>query len=280
MKIINGGQAAGEIKARLAEENRRTGLQPCLAVILIGDQADSSLYVALKEKAVQAIGGRFRLERLDEAASSEEVLEIIEVLNQDPIVDGIILQLPLPTQLRAEQDTFLAAISPAKDVDGFHPQNRGLLIGGQPLFISCAALACLQVIEEQFPDLIGKRALLAGDSFDLILPLTMLLLQRGVRVAVHPSWHDTSLEDYDLAVIEKGQPHAIREIDYDGPVLLIDAGFYMIGDRTVGNIDGTSLAEHPGWLLPVPGGLGPLLIAKLMDNLTRAAGSRLRCKNL
>lgn len=279
MNIINGGRIAAEIKTRLAEDNKKNRLQPGLAVILVGDQADSKIYVGLKEKAVAAVGGRFRLEVLGQDAGSAELMQLIGNLNEDPTVDGIVLQLPLPPALQAEQDKFLAAIDPDKDVDGFHPENRGRLMGGQPRFISCAALACLEIIERQFPALKGKRSLLAGNSFDLIMPLTLLLLQRGVLLEVIPSWQERPLEAYDLAVIEQGGAHMIGDLHSVRPILLIDAGFYTVEGRVLGNIDGPSLSQQQGWLLPVPGGLGPLLIAKLMENLSRGAGRRNTCRS-
>ncbi len=271
MTPIMGAQIANDIKNRLREENAREGLKPSLAVILVGDQPDSSLYVTLKEKAVDHIGGHFRLERLSGQCDRIDILGLINSMNEDPEVDGIILQLPLPGELGKFQDEFLEAISPGKDVDGFNPHNRGLLLGGQAGFVSCAALACMEVIQGVIPVLKGIKVNLVGDSFDLIMPLALLLLREQCRIGLFPEFTGEILNNCDILVIENGGPAVVREIPDGGPGLLIDAGFYMLDGRITGNASQKDLAGFTGQLLPVPGGLGPILIAKLMENLNLAA---------
>lgn len=274
MDRISGAGIASEIKSRLKDENLRDGLRPCLALILVGSQEESLVYVSLKEKALQAIGGRFHLERISEKARAAELYSAIQKLNEDPGIDGIILQLPLPEHLDPDREGFLAAINPEKDVDGFHPANRGLLLNGQPPYVSCAALACLEVIQRYAAPLESKKAVLIGSSFDLVLPLALLLTHKRCRVLVLPGWVDDALEGCDLAVVEEGRAGLIRSLPQKGPGLLIDAGFFITSDGLQGNADAGSLASWPGHLLPVPGGLGPILIAKLMDNLCQAARRR------
>lgn len=274
MTPISGAIIADEIKGRLREQNLLEDIKPLLAVILVGEQPDSAIYVSLKEKSVNYISGRFRLEKLGDGCSKAELLALIHTLNQDADVDGIILQLPLPDALEPHRDEFLAAISPTKDVDGFHPQNRGMLLGGEPHFISCAALACMEVMRRYITFQKGPRVNLIGNSFDLIMPLALLLLKENCRVALFPDFSFDGLVNCDAAVIEKGGPAAVRQIPDDGPGLLIDAGFYFTDDGSVGNVSPTDLENYPGRLLPVPGGLGPVLIAKLMENLNLAARRR------
>ncbi|MEN6389320.1 MAG: bifunctional 5,10-methylenetetrahydrofolate dehydrogenase/5,10-methenyltetrahydrofolate cyclohydrolase [Syntrophomonas sp.] len=279
MEAISGAQIAGEIRDRLRNENTRLGLMPCLAVILVGSQEDSAMYVRLKEKAALDIGGRFCLETLPEAASADALLELIERLNRDDTVDGIILQLPLPAHLEPQRETFLKAIEPLKDVDGFHQENRGSLLGGEPAFTSCAALACLEVIERYAKPLQDKRVLLVGESFDLIMPLTLLLMKARCRVAVVPEPSGELLDNCDIAVVEQGGAGIIKNLGQDGPELILDAGFYVTPQGLQGNVEREQLSRFSGRLLPVPGGMGPILVAKLMENVTLAALRRTACRN-
>lgn len=279
MDIISGAQIAGEIKDRLRSQNKGLGLMPCLAVILVGSQEDSAMYVRLKEKAALDVGGRFCLENLPDEAGHDALLELIQQLNRDDTVDGIILQLPLPAHLEPQRELFLKAIDPLKDVDGFHQENRGSLLGGEPVFTSCAALACLEVIERYAQPLQDKRALLVGESFDLIMPLTLLLMKARCRVTVVPKPPGELLDHCDIAVIEQGQAEIIKALGQDGPELILDAGFYVTQQGLQGNVDRERLSRYPGRLLPVPGGMGPILIAKLMENVSLAAQRRAECRN-
>lgn len=271
MQSISGTQMAAEIKQQLCQENREKGVQPNLAVILVGEQPDSAAYVKLKEKAAAEIGANCRVIRLADDLTAFQLKAEIEALNKDAQINGIILQLPLPAQIGSQQDDFLLTIAPEKDVDGFNPVNRGLLIGGQPRFTSCAALAAMEVISRSIPDLKGRNALLIGDSFDLILPLTVMLVEQGCEARVIPQWDQESVISADIVVVEKGLPQMIKSSHLGRVILLIDAGFYWTASGSKGNVDIAAVAALPGCLLPVPGGMGPLLIAELMYNLSRAA---------
>jgi len=271
MQVINGKSLADEILLTLREANAAEGLTPCLAVIDVGENPNNKRYIGLKKKAADTVGGSTRLLSLGEEIGREELLALIETLNQDDSVDGILLQLPLPTHLAAFQAEFLAAIVPSKDVDGFSPYNLGDLIGGDPFFVSCGASACLEVCRRYAGPLPDKRVLLVGDSFDVILPLAVTLIKEGCQVTVIPEYDSSYLRDSDIAVIEKGLPGAVAPEDIKPGALLIDAGFYWHNDRTCGNVDRERMSAVPGYLLPVPGGMGPLLVAQLMINLSRAA---------
>lgn len=273
MEIINGPLIAQEIRQGLKERNELEGISPYLAMILVAGQKEDLHYVGLKEKAAAATGGRARLIHLPEETSLQELMANITGLNRDGQVDGILLQLPLPAALEEHTDEILAEIHPDKDVDGFSPVSRGRLSGDRPGFVSCAALACLEVIERFFPSLAGKKAVLVGDSFDLIIPLATILLKKACQISVLPSYEPGLALGADILVAEKGRAGMIQGEGLSPGVLIIDAGFYWGDNGVSGNIDRGALQERgiSARLLPVPGGMGPILIAKLMENLARAA---------
>lgn len=275
MEIISGSVLARDIRERLREDNQQQNLVPRLVMIVVGDDKESLVYVGLKEKAVKEIGGESELLQLPADTSREELLDQIDALNQDENVDGVLLQLPLPGQLHALEDDFLQAIDIKKDVDGFNPCNRGRLCGGQAEFVSCAALAAMEAIQNVKPDIKGCKAILVGDSFDLILPLAMILVQQGCRVNIIPEFN-TPGEDLaaDILVAEKGFPGLFHRDNLMPGMVVIDAGFYWTEEGTCGNVNKESVKDMSGCLLPVPGGLGPMLIAKLMENLCLAARLR------
>lgn len=274
MKIISGSELAKDIRQTLREQNARDSLRPVLAIIVVGDYEESQVYVGLKEKAVQDIGGICRQVVVPANITKSKLINLILDLNGDESVDGILLQLPLPEGLQSSVEEILSAIKPAKDVDGFTPANRGLMSTGSQYFTSCAALGCLYVMEQVYNDLKNREAVLIGDSFDVITPLAIMLMQTGSRVKLEPEYHPRLVGPADIMVIEKGRPEIVRGEHLEHPLLLIDAGFYWENGRTVGNVDRNSVAGKEGWLLPVPGGLGPLLIAMLMENLSRASRQR------
>ncbi len=271
MEIISGKAIADEIKAGLKESNALEGICPCLALIDVGDNKENLLYIGLKKNAIDAIGGSARIIKLPGDSKREDLLEQIKNLNQDKEVDGILLQLPLPETLEPFREEFLEAIAPHKDVDGFGPHNRGSLMGGEPVFISCAALACMDICHRFMSPLTKKKVLLVGDSFDVIQPLALMFMKELCEVAIIPQYYSDAMEDIDIAIIEKGVPLVVKNQGVKAGALLIDAGFYWFQDRTCGNVDRDVLAGVEGYLLPVPGGMGPLLIAHLMKNLSQAA---------
>lgn len=272
MELIDGRQLSDQIRQRLKEQVLAAGMNPHLAIILVGDDKENLIYVGLKDKAVSFIGGTARHIALRADITREALLEQIQQLNQDPEVDGILLQLPLPESLQPYTDEFLAAIDIDKDVDGFNPVNRGRLLYGHPRFISCAALGCLEVIRQYRGTAQGKKAVLVGDSFDVILPLSLLLVKEGGQVTVVPEMPDEApLPDADIYVIEKGRPEMVQAHQIADGALVLDVGFYWHYDHSCGNVKRDALNSLEGHLLPVPGGLGPILITKLLENLYAAA---------
>lgn len=271
MNLISGKAVSDEIRSRLKESNAQDGLQPCLAIMNVGDDKENLIYIGLKENAVAAMGGKTRLVSLPADTDKQEILQQIAALNQDEEVHGILFQLPLPPALQAYQDEFLTAIDPCKDVDGFHPINMGSLLTNHQGFVSCAALACMDVCKRHVDQLAGKKVLLVGDSFDLIKPLALLFIQEGCWVMTVPAYQTAYMQDVDIAVIEKGSPLLVKAAGLKAGALLIDAGFYYEQTGLYGNVDKEAVSELPGNLLPVPGGMGPILIAKLLENLCQAA---------
>jgi methylenetetrahydrofolate dehydrogenase (NADP+)/methenyltetrahydrofolate cyclohydrolase len=271
MEIISGKAIADEIKVALKESNARAGICPRLAVIDVGDNKENLLYIGLKKNAVDAIGGSALIIKLPGDTKREDLLEQIKNLNQDKEVDGILLQLPLPQNLEPFREEFLEAITPHKDVDGFCPHNRGRLMGAEPVFISCAALACMDICHRFMSPLARKKVLLVGDSFDVIQPLALMFMKELCEVAIIPQYYPAAMEGIDMAIIEKSLPLAVNSQGVKAGALLIDAGFHWHEERVCGNVDRDGVAGVRGYLLPVPGGMGPLLIAHLMKNLSQAA---------
>lgn len=276
MEIIKGKDIADEIKANLKKFNEEHKLQPSLAMIVVGDNKENLLYTGLKENAVKSIGGKSKLLILPADIKREELMQEIDKLNQNQEIDGILLQLPLPVDLQQYQEEFLKAINPEKDVDGFNPINRGLLMNGEPYFISCGALACMEVCQRYYQSLQGKKILLVGDSFDIIKPLALMFIDKGSCVEIIDKYDSDCLQGVDIGIIEKGSPFLVKGSDIEDGSLIIDAGFYFHQDHACGNVDRSSLKEREGYLLGVPGGMGPILIAKLMQNLFESAKRRQR----
>jgi len=271
MELISGKDISNEIRAKLKEANARDGVQPCIAIMNVGDDKENLIYIGLKENAVDAMGGKTIIVNLPAQTGKQEILDQIAALNQNNEVDGILFQLPLPDKLKAYQEEFLTAIDPAKDVDGFHPINMGKLLSGKPAFVSCAALACMDIAQRYAAPLAGKKVLLVGDSFDVIQPLALLFCHEACQVLIAPTYKAALMEGIDIAIIEKGGPNLVKASGIKEGALIIDAGFYYEQTHLYGNVEKDTLAGIKGHLLPVPGGMGPILIAKLLENLCQAA---------
>jgi len=185
------------------------------------------LYVGLKDKAAATIAGRTTLFHLPADTRKEDLLKKLQEANADDTIDGIILQLPLPDHLKEYQDEFLSAIQPDKDVDGFNPINRGKLMGGEPIFISCAAMACMEIVDRYQESLAGKKVVLFGDSFDVIQPLAILFMQRGCLVSIVPDYQAEYAGDADIMVVEKGAARVVKGDHLKKGMLLIDAGIFL-----------------------------------------------------
>jgi len=274
-RVIDGRAIAAQILADTCEAVRTavsaTGRGPGLAVVLVGSNPASQIYVAAKLKRAREVGIETFEHRVDEIGEVN-LLRLIERLNHDPEVHGILVQLPLPAHVDSRK--VIAAISPDKDVDGFHPQNLGRLFSGMPSIVACTPRGCLELIRSELPDLKGADAVVVGASNIVGRPMAALLLNEGCTVSVaHKLSRD--LPDLtrraDVLVVAAGQPGLIRGDMLKRGVIVIDVGITrvsdpVLGSRIVGDVDFEDVSRVAGAVTPVPGGVGPMTVAFLMVN--------------
>lgn len=270
-QIIDGKKISQEIKDELREkmaELKQKGESRCLAVIQIGDDPASSVYVNNKKKACEYIGIDSESYHLPEETTEKELLELIDELNRKPEVNGILVQLPLPKQI--DENKILLAISPEKDVDGFHPVNVGNLSIGRPGFVSCTPAGVIQLLKRSGIEIEGKECVVLGRSNIVGKPMAMLLLRENGTVTVcHSRTKDLKkiTKRADILVAAIGKPKFI-DADYvkEGAVV-IDVGIHRNENgKLCGDVDFESVAPHCAAITPVPGGVGPMTIAMLMNN--------------
>ena len=279
-EIIDGKAFAAKIRAEVAQEcaafRAQTGVQPGLAVVLVGNDAASEVYV--RNKGIQAKEAGFNsLEyRLPAETTQSELLAQVAALNADPQVHGILVQLPLPAHLDA--DAVLNAIAPDKDVDGFHPVNVGRLWTGNPVSIPCTPLGCALILKDRLGDLSGKRAIVIGRSNIVGKPMAALLLAANATVTIaHSRTADLAARcrEADIVIAAVGKPELVRGDWLKPGATVLDVGINRIteGDKTrlVGDVDFASAVETTGAMTPVPGGIGPMTIACLLRNTLACA---------
>ncbi len=280
-KIIDGSALAGTIRAQLQQEIAQlvsAGYRrPCLAVILVGDDPASQIYVSHKEKGCTAVGITSRAFRLPAATKPEELAELIEGLNKDEDVDGILLQLPIPRHLSREQAVML--IDPAKDVDGLTPTNQGKLVWKQDGLFPCTPLGIIKLIQSVRPKISGQVAAVLGRSVLVGSPVASMLCHAGATVI---ELHSESKEpaqwtrQADIVVAATGVHHLVRG-DWVRPgAVVIDVGIHRHGKKISGDVCFDEVAPHVGAITPVPGGVGPMTIAMLLSNCLKAYRTRTR----
>lgn len=279
--IIDGKTIAAELRWRVAAEVRRLaaahGLTPGIAVVLVGNNPASEVYVRSKTRQVVEAGMRSFDQRLPDTASQAELLDLIKRLNADPAVHGILVQLPLPSQIDTAQ--VIAAVDPAKDVDGFHPLNVGRLAVGLPVLAPCTPLACVMLAKTARPSLAGLDALVIGRSAIVGRPLVHLLLAENATVTIaHSKTRDLPAlcRSKDLLFAAIGRPELVKGDWIKPGATVIDVGINRItgqgGEpRMVGDVDFAEACAVAGAITPVPGGVGPMTIACLLVNTLRAA---------
>ena len=278
--IIDGKAIAADLRGKVAAEVKRlSGPPPGLAVVLVGQNAASEVYVKSKSKAVAEAGMRPFDHKLPENVSVAELLALIGKLNADSAVSGILVQLPLPSQIDTQK--VIAAIDPAKDVDGFHPINAGRLASGLPGLVPCTPLGCVMLAKIVHPSLAGMDAVVIGRSNIVGKPVAQLLLAENATVTIaHSKTRDLAgvCRRADLVVAAIGRPEMVRK-DWIRPgATVIDVGINRIGgeggkSRIVGDV-AADARDVAGALTPVPGGVGPMTIACLLLNTLRAACSQ------
>ena len=261
-----------EITARAAIVTAK-GSRPGLAVIVVGDNPASAVYVRNKVKACEEVGFHSVLERYETEMNEEALLARIATLNADPAIHGILVQLPLPAHIASER--VLEAIAPQKDVDGFHVANAGALMVGAPEFKPCTPYGCMKLLESIECPLRGARAVVVGASNIVGKPMAMLLLQAGATVTICNSKtrdlaHHT--KDADVLVVATGKPKMITGDMIKSGSVVIDVGINRLPDgKLCGDVDFDTAKYIAGWITPVPGGVGPMTITMLLMNTLEAA---------
>lgn len=260
-------EVAAEVARRLAAGHKRA---PGLATVIVGDDPASHVYVRNKRKAAAEVGLQSFHHELPATSSEAQLLDTIDDLNRDPRIDGILVQLPLPKHITA--DIVLRTIDPTKDVDGFHPDNVARLALGQPGFVPCTPLGCLRLLDESGVQLKGARAVIVGRSHIVGRPMAELLLQRDATTTIaHSKTRDLAAvcREADVLVAAIGRPRMIgREYIKPGAVV-IDVGMNRdpsASGKLCGDVDFAAAVEVAGMITPVPGGVGPMTIAMLMQN--------------
>jgi methylenetetrahydrofolate dehydrogenase (NADP+) / methenyltetrahydrofolate cyclohydrolase len=272
---MDGKGLAERIRAGVAAELQELG-EVGLTTILVGDDPASDIYIRRKQEAAKEVGIVARDYRLAEDTSEQELLGLIEQLNGDDAVDGILVQLPLPSQI--DEQRALDAVDPAKDVDGFHPVNAGRLFLGQEGLVAATPTGIMTLLEEYEVPLVGARAVVVGRSNIVGKPVALLLLAQHATVTIcHSRTADlpTQTREADVLVVAVGQPGLISPEMVKEGATVIDVGMNRTPEGLRGDVD-PAVAERAGLMTPVPGGVGPMTIASLLRNTVRAARIR-RC---
>jgi len=275
-KLVDGTALSQRIRAEVAERAdalAARGIKPGLAVILVGDDPASAVYVRNKVKACHGSGLHSVLERYEATMSQADLLARIAALNADPAVHGILVQMPLPKHLDAHR--VIEAIAPAKDVDGFSVRSAGELMTGLPGLRPATPLGCMKLIESTGVDLRGKHAVVIGRSNTVGKPMALLLLQAHATVTVcHSATPDLSLHtrQADVVVAAVGRRNTVTAAMVKPGAIVIDVGINRNeAGKLCGDVDFAGVSEVAGWLTPVPGGVGPMTIAMLLANTLQAA---------
>ena len=272
-----------EVKAEIAALRAAHGVQPGLAVVIVGEDPASQVYVANKHRMCGEVGIYSEVIRLPEDAAKETLLETIDRLNADQRIHGILVQLPLPAALRAAEAEVLERIRPDKDVDGFHPVNAGRLAIGEEGLVPCTPLGCVRMLEMAGIEIAGKRAAVVGRSNIVGKPMFHLLLARDATVTVcHSRTRDLAAvtREADILVAAVGRPRFVTAEMVKPGAVVIDVGINRIAPKKlVGDVDFEAVREVAGAITPVPGGVGLLTIATLLHNTVRAAKLQLEAKH-
>ena len=275
-RILDGKALAASIRADLKQKVAalvQRGVRPGLAVILAGDDAASRVYVRNKVLASEQTGVRSELCEFPSSVAESELLERVAALNADAAVHGILVQLPLPKQVDAAR--ILQAVSPAKDVDGFHAANLGALLAGNPAVVPCTPAGVMRLLEHAGVPLAGRQAVVIGRSSIVGKPLALLLLQRDATVTICHSKTkniESMTRQADILVAAVGSAKLVGRAMVKPGACVIDVGVNRLADGSLaGDVDFDAVKEVAGWITPVPGGVGPMTIAMLLENCVRAA---------
>lgn len=276
MEILDGKKISAKVRKDLkleVDNLKKEGIKPKLAVIMIGDNLASKVYIRNKNKACEEIGVEYEEFLLDEDTTMEELLNVIDNLNKNQNIDGILLQSPIPKHL--DINKAFRAIMPEKDVDGFHPINAGKLSIGEKCFVPCTPHGVVKIIEEYNIETEGKNVVIIGRSNIVGKPLIQCMLQKNATVTVCHS-KTKNLEEFtkkaDILIIAIGKPKFITENMVKEGVVVIDIGINRNEEgKIVGDVDFDNVSKKASYITPVPGGVGPMTVAMLMENIVEAA---------
>ena len=275
-RLLLGGPIASEIRLAVAEDveafRKRTGRSPGLAIVIVGRDAPSMVYLQQILKSCEAVGIASRLVEIEGEATERLVTDAIAALNADPTVNGIIVQMPLPPSIRLR--SVIDAIDPAKDIDGIHPLNAGLLRLGYDGFLPATAHAAVEILRRSAIEIEGKRAVVVGRSAVVGMPAAFLLVRENATVTVcHSRTRDLEhhVRDAEILVVAAGRPGLITGSMLSPGVVVVDVGINVVGDTIVGDVDFESARHVASAITPVPRGVGPITNALLLAHLTRAA---------
>ena len=281
MTILDGKKLSEKIKENLkneVEELKNKGITPGLAVILVGNDPASHTYVKMKKNACQNVGIYSVVHEFPESISEKELLSTIKMINENPNIHGLLIQLPLPKHI--DTTKILEAVDPSKDVDGFHPYNMGRLVEGLDTFAPCTPLGVMEIFKEYNIDLKGKDVCVVGASNIVGKPMWALLLNAWASVDIcHIETKDLAshTKRADIVIVGVGKPNLITANMVKEGVIVIDIGINRLDDgRLVGDVDFENVSKKASYITPVPGGVGPMTIAMLLKNTVKAARNFLK----
>lgn len=272
-EILSGRKLADEMQAEMAIEVASLPVQPGLVVIIVGENPASQTYVRNKEKTATTLGVHSQIDALPESVSETELISLIDRYNDDPAIHGILVQLPLPAHINEEK--VLLAISPSKDVDGFHPMNVGKLMTGQPTMLPCTPYGIIKMLEAYNVPLEGKQAVVVGRSNIVGKPMVHLLLEKNATVTIaHSRTVDLAAvtKQADILIVAVGQGHLIDASFVKPGAVVIDVGMNRNKEgKLIGDVNFNEVKEVASLITPVPGGVGPMTITMLMAQTIRNA---------
>ncbi len=279
-RVIDGKAVAAKVREQIADVveqfRNQSNVEPHLAAVLVGDDPASAIYVRNKERACEKVGIKSTLHRLSGETTQAQLLDLVQQLNSDRSVHGILVQLPLPQQI--DPIAILDAVTPLKDVDAFHPENVGLIVQGRPRFLPCTPRGVQVLLAESGTDVSGKHAVVLGRSEIVGKPMALLLMQKGetanATVTICHS-RTQNLADVtrtaDILIAAIGSPEFVTGDMVKPGAVVIDVGTNRVNDKLVGDVAFDQVAEIAAAITPVPGGVGPMTIAMLLQNTLTAA---------
>ncbi len=271
VKILDGKRVADQILENIKREVEGFKIKPCLAVIIVGNDEASRLYVGIKQKACDKTRIVFKKYPFQESVGEKELVLLIERLNKDKSIHGILVQLPLPNKI--DQGRILSAISPEKDVDGLHPLNLGRLVMNQETFVPCTPKGVIRLFDEYGVDLKGKDVVIINRSLIVGKPLALLMIRRDATVTVcHTKTKDiqNKTKRADIIVTAVGRVDFIKKDMVKKGSVVIDVGISKKNGKVVGDVDFENVKKVVSYITPVPGGVGPMTVAMLMENVLEA----------